>query len=177
MFSTHLARGGPEPGPGRASAGGWARAGQGARAGGISPARGGSPRLPDPGPTPARAPAPARRRRGYVYAGGCAPGGVARWLTWVFELSVPADEFSRALQRALVVRGLQVDPAQHFDFVARGFGARAYVAVAWAEGGLQLTAKLKSGLFASPAALERLLLEAGRETQAKLVFTPGDTIL
>lgn len=98
-------------------------------------------------------------------------------MRWVFELSVPADEFSRALQRALVVRGIQVEPAQHFDFVARAFGSRAYVQVAWADRGLEVVAKIKSGLFASPAALERILLDTGREAQAKLVFTPGDTIL
>lgn len=102
---------------------------------------------------------------------------MARWVRWVFELSVPADEFRRALERALVVRGLQVDPAQHFDFVTRGYGARAFVQVAWADRGIELTAKIKSGIFASPAAMEQLLLEAGRETQARLVFTPGDTVL
>lgn len=90
---------------------------------------------------------------------------------------MPADEFVRALQRALVVRGVRVEPAARFDFVARAFGARAYVHVAWADRGLEATVKLKSGLFASPAALERVLLEAGREAQAKLVYAPGDTIL
>lgn len=102
---------------------------------------------------------------------------VARWRRWVFEMSAPADEFVRALQRGLIVRGVMVDPATHFDFVARAFGARGYVKVAWAERGLEVTVKLKSGLFASPAGLERLLLDAGREAQAKLVFSPGDTIL
>lgn len=105
------------------------------------------------------------------------PARVARWVRWVFELSVPADEFARAFQRALVLRGVEVDPAQHFDFSARAFGARAFVQIAWADRGIELTAKIKSGLFASPAALERVLLEAGRETQARLVFSPGDTIL
>lgn len=102
---------------------------------------------------------------------------MARWIRWVFELSVPADTFTRALQHALTVRGVEVDSAQHFDFVAKGFGARAFVHIGWAEHGLELTAKIKSGLFASPTALEKLLLEAGREAQAKLVFSPGDTIL
>jgi hypothetical protein len=95
---------------------------------------------------------------------------VARWRRWVFELRAPADEFQRALERALVVRGARVEPASRFDFQARAFGARAWVKVDWDETGLALTAKLKGGLFRSPAALERLLLEAGREAQAKLTF-------
>lgn len=102
---------------------------------------------------------------------------MARWRRWVFELSAPADEFVRAFQRALVVRGVLVEPATTFDFVARAFGTRAYVKVGWADDGLELVAKLKSGLFASPAGLEALLLEAGREAQAKVTYAPGDTIL
>ena len=98
------------------------------------------------------------------------PPRVARWRRWVFELRAPADEFQRALERALVVRGARVEPASRFDFQARAFGARAWVKVDWDETGLAVTAKLKSGLFSSPAGLERLLLEAGREAQTKLTF-------
>lgn len=93
---------------------------------------------------------------------------VPRWRRWVFELSVPADEFLRALQRGLVLRGVQVEPAVHFDFQARAFGARAFVKVGWADEGLQVDAKVKGGLFSSPKALETLLLEAGREAHARL---------
>lgn len=95
---------------------------------------------------------------------------MARWRRWVFELRAPADEFQRLFERALVVRGVRVEPAQRFDFQARAFGARAWVKVAWADAGLSVTAKVKAGLFSSPAGLERLLLEAGREAQAKLTF-------
>lgn len=90
---------------------------------------------------------------------------------WVFEAQAPADEFQRALERALVLRGVRVEPAEHFDFVAQAMGARAFVEIGWAERGLELRAKLKGGLFASPKGLEKLLLEAGREAQARLL--PG----
>jgi len=93
---------------------------------------------------------------------------VARWCRWVFEVQAPTDEFQRHLERGLALRGVSVQPAEHFDFVARALGARAYVELSWADDGLALTAKLKSGLFASPKGLERLLLEAGREAQARL---------
>lgn len=98
---------------------------------------------------------------------------VARWRRWVFEVRAPADDFLRLLQRGLTLRGVDVQPAEHFDFVARAFGARGYVKVAWADEGLEVVARLKSGLFASPAALERVLLDAGREAQARLTYEPG----
>jgi hypothetical protein len=94
---------------------------------------------------------------------------VARWVRWVFEARAPADEFQRLLERGLTLRGVAVEPAEHFHFVARALGARAYVEVAWADEGLELRAKLKAGFFASPKGLERLLLEAGREAQARLM--------
>lgn len=97
-------------------------------------------------------------------------GSVARWRRWVFELRAPADEFQRLLERALVVRGVRVEPATRFDLQVRAFGARAWVKVEWDDQGLALVAKIKSGLFSSPAGLERLLLDAGREAQAKLAF-------
>lgn len=95
---------------------------------------------------------------------------VTRWRRWVFEIRAPADEFLALLQRGLTLRGVVLEPAEHFDLVARAFGARAYVKVAWTDTGLDVTAKMKSGLFASPEALERLLLEAGREAQSRLTF-------
>lgn len=91
----------------------------------------------------------------------------------MFELRAPADEFQRLLERALVVRGVRVEPASRFDFQARAFGARAWVKVEWADQGLAVVAKVKSGVFASPAGLERILLDAGREAQAKLAFENG----
>ena len=96
-----------------------------------------------------------------------------RWRRWVFEIQAPADEFLSAMQRALIVRGVQVDPAEHFDFVARAFGVRGYVKLAWVDNGLEVVAKIKGGLFASPDGLERMLLEAGREAQAKLTYEKG----
>lgn len=95
---------------------------------------------------------------------------MARWQKWVFEVNAPSDEFLALLQRGLVLRGVLVEPAESFDFVARAFGARAFVKVDWTDVGLAVTAKTKSGVFASPAGLERLVLEAGREAQAKLTF-------
>ena len=96
-----------------------------------------------------------------------------RWRRWVFEIQAPSDEFLAAMQRGLVVRGVQVDNAEHFDFVARAFGVRGYVKATWADSGLEVLAKLKGGLFASPDGMERILLEAGREAQAKLTFEKG----
>lgn len=98
---------------------------------------------------------------------------MTRWRRWVFEIRAPADEFVRLLQQGLTVRGVSVEPAEHFDFVARAFGARLYVKVDWAETGLEVVAKGKSGLFASPRGLEALVLEAGREAQARLTFDVG----
>lgn len=95
---------------------------------------------------------------------------MTRWRRWVFEIRAPADEFLQLLQRGLTVRGVQVDPAERFDLQAKAFGARAFVKVTWVETGIEVRAKIKSGLFASPAGLERLILEAGREAQAKLTF-------
>lgn len=101
-------------------------------------------------------------------APGTTCGCVARWRRWEFELRAPADEFRRHFERGLLVRGVRLEPARHFDLVARAFGSRAYVKFEWAETGLAATVKFKSGLFGSPAALERMLLESGREAQAKL---------
>lgn len=92
------------------------------------------------------------------------------WRRWVFEIRAPLDEFVAHMQRALAVRGVRVEPTEHFDFSARAFGARSFLKVRWVENGLEVRAKLKSGLFASPKGLERLLLEAGREAQAKLTY-------
>lgn len=96
---------------------------------------------------------------------------MARWVRWVFEAQAPADEFQRHLERGLTLRGVRVEPAEHFDFVARALGARAFVEIGWAPQGLEVRAKLRAGFFASPKGLERLLLEAGREAQARLL--PG----
>jgi hypothetical protein len=89
----------------------------------------------------------------------------------VFEVQAPTDEFQRHLERGLTLRGVRIEPAEHFDFIARAMGARAFVHLAWAPEGLEVSAKLKGGLFASPRGLERLLLESGREAQARLL--PG----
>ena len=97
---------------------------------------------------------------------------MARWRRWVFEVSAPSDEFSRLFQRALQSRAVEVAPGARFDFTARAFGARAYVKLDWADAGLEAVVKVKSGLFASPEALERTLLEAGREAQARLGAPP-----
>lgn len=67
---------------------------------------------------------------------------MTRWRRWVFEIRAPADEFLALLQRGLTLRGVSVAPAEHFDFVARAFGARAYVKVAWVDTGIEVTAKL-----------------------------------
>lgn len=95
---------------------------------------------------------------------------MTRWRRWVFEIRAPADEFLHLMQVALELRGIRVEPAEHFDFVARAFGVRGYVKAAWVGEGLELRAKLKADLFSSPAGLERVLLDAGREAQAKLTF-------
>lgn len=98
---------------------------------------------------------------------------MARWVRWVFEIRAPADEFVRLLEQNLSLRGVTVEPAERFDFVARAFGARLYVKVDWAEVGLEVVAKTKGGLFSSPRGLEALVLEAGREAQARLTFDVG----
>lgn len=96
------------------------------------------------------------------------------WRRWVFEIRAPSDEFLALMQRGLVMRGVHVDPAEHFDFTARAFGVRGYVKAAWVDTGLEVVAKIKGGLFASPAGMERMLLDAGREAQAKLTFDKGE---
>lgn len=92
---------------------------------------------------------------------------VARWQRWVFEASTPLDEFSRSLTRALVARGIDVSPGTRFDLVARAFGARAFVKLSFADQGIEAVVKIKSGVFAAPRALERVVLEAGREAQTR----------
>jgi hypothetical protein len=98
-----------------------------------------------------------------------ARGAVARWLRWVFEVSAPLDAFARDLERSLLARGVDVREGTHFDLVARAFGCRAFAKLSWAEAGIEVVVKVKGGLFASPPAMERVLLEAGREAQARLV--------
>lgn len=98
---------------------------------------------------------------------------LARWRRWVFEIRAPSDEFLALMQRALVVRGLDAAPAERFDLVVRAFGARGYVKVAWVDEGIEVRAKIKSGLFASPLGMERALLEAGRDAQARLTYDKG----
>jgi hypothetical protein len=93
---------------------------------------------------------------------------VARWRRWVFEASAPLDEFARLLQSSLTARGVDVAPGARFDIIARAYGARAFVKLEFAEQGIEAVVKIKSGLFAAPLALERVLLEAGREAQARL---------
>lgn len=95
---------------------------------------------------------------------------MTRWRRWVFEIRAPSDEFLALMQRALAVRGIDVAPAERFDLVVRAFGTRGYVKVAWVAEGLEVRAKIKSGLFASPRGMERLLLEAGRDAQARLTY-------
>lgn len=95
---------------------------------------------------------------------------MTKWRRWVFEIRAPLDEFLSLFEQALVARGVRVDPAEHFDLGARAFGARSFVKASWVDEGIEVRAKIKSGLFGSPAGLERLLLEAGREAQAKLTF-------
>ena len=92
------------------------------------------------------------------------------WRRWVFEIRAPADEFVGQLTHSLVLRGIQVEPGEHFDLVVRAFGARAFLQARWVDEGLEVRAKLKGGLFSSLPALERVLLEAGREAQAKLTY-------
>ncbi|HUR68940.1 MAG TPA: hypothetical protein VM370_06805 [Candidatus Thermoplasmatota archaeon] len=95
---------------------------------------------------------------------------MTRWRRWIFEIRAPSDEFLAIMQRALETRGIAIEEAEHFDFTARGFGTRGYVKATWTDAGLEIRAKLKSGFFASPAALEKLLLDAGREAQATLTY-------
>jgi len=95
---------------------------------------------------------------------------VGRWRRWVFEIRAPADEFVAHLQQALALRGVDVVPGEHFDLVASAFGARAFLKTRWLDQGLEVEAKIKAGLFSSAPALERVLLEAGREAQAKLTY-------
>lgn len=93
---------------------------------------------------------------------------MARWSRWVFEVSAPLDEFLRLFRAGLEARGVEVASGEAFDLVARSLGSRAFVKLSWADGGIEATVKVKSGLFASPAGLERLVLEAGRDAQARL---------
>lgn len=95
---------------------------------------------------------------------------MTRWRRWVFEIRAPLDEFLVHLRRGLVARGVRVEPAEHFDLAVRAFGARALVKLAWVDEGLELRVKIKAGLFSSPAGLERILLDAGREAQAALTY-------
>lgn len=98
---------------------------------------------------------------------------MTQWRRWVFEIRAPSDEFLALLQRALIVRGIHVEPAERFDLLVRAFGARGYVTLRWVDEGLEMRAKIKSGLFASPLGLERILLEAGRDAQARLTYEKG----
>jgi hypothetical protein len=93
---------------------------------------------------------------------------VARWRRWVFEVQAPLDEFARHFERALAARAVEVGKGDRFDLVARAFGSRAFVKLGWADEGVEMVVKVKSGLFASPEGLERVVLEAGREAQARL---------
>lgn len=95
---------------------------------------------------------------------------MTRWHRWVFEIRAPSDEFVALMQRALIVRGLHVETAERFDLLVKAFGTRGYVKVAWVPEGLEVTAKIKGGLFASPRGMERALLEAGRDAQARLTY-------
>lgn len=98
---------------------------------------------------------------------------MARWRRWVFEVSGPLDEFARHLRQGLEARGVEVRDGEHFDLVAGAFGSRAFVKLGWADAGIEATVKIKSGLFSSPEGLERLVLEAGREAQARAAPPPG----
>jgi hypothetical protein len=100
--------------------------------------------------------------------GGRPPRGVARWHRWEFAVQAPLDDFLALVQRGLVVRGVHVEEAKRFDFLARGFGTRAYVAMEWTDAGIAVLVKVKSGLFGSPAAMERLLRESAEEAEARL---------
>lgn len=74
------------------------------------------------------------------------------------------------LSHALFLRGIRVERGEHFDLTARAFGARGFLKVSWVDEGLEVRAKIKGGLFSSPAALERILLEAGRDAQTRLTY-------
>lgn len=96
------------------------------------------------------------------------------WRRWVFEIRAPADEFLDQLSHALALRGVRVESGVHFDLVVRAFGARAFLRMAWVDAGLEVQAKIKAGLFSSVPAIERILLDAGREAQAKLTYEKGE---
>lgn len=100
---------------------------------------------------------------------------MARWRRWSFRSQGPSDDFLRHLQRGLVVRGVHVHEAEHFDLEAKAFGARAYLTLSWDDQGVVLTAKFKTGFFGTPAALEKLLLESAREAEAR-VARRGETV-
>lgn len=99
---------------------------------------------------------------------------MTRWRRWVFEIRAPADEFLVHMQRNLSLRGIDVQRADHFDFVVRAFGVRGYVKTAWTDEGIEVRAKLKAGFFSSSKGLERILLDAGREAQARLTYEKGN---
>jgi len=100
---------------------------------------------------------------------------MVRWRRWVFELRQPLDVFQAAWERALATRGVTVTPGEHFDWVIQAFGARAFVRLEWADEGLAAVVKIKAGVFAAPVALEHLLLDAGREAQARLAFDKDES--
>lgn len=99
---------------------------------------------------------------------------MALYREWVFETRATDDAFRRALEAACRARGLDVGPAKVYDFSVRGDGARAFVRLAYHERGIRLEAKVK-GFFGRPRELAELLLDAGREAQAKLWFPDAAT--
>ncbi|MHB8604312.1 MAG: hypothetical protein ACYDCK_03570 [Thermoplasmatota archaeon] len=89
---------------------------------------------------------------------------------WVFECDAPRDEFTRALRRSLILAGVAVDDASHYDFAASAWGARAFVRVEHEARGLKTVARVKGGFFAGTSALEEAILEAGRRAASDLTF-------
>lgn len=91
---------------------------------------------------------------------------------WVFDCDAPLDEFGRRMRAALERRGWVLGPAQLHDFACARGGQRAWVKLVYHDWGVQVNAKMKHGLFASPGPMQKELWEAAREAQVGATAEP-----
>lgn len=101
---------------------------------------------------------------------------MARQKHWVFESEAPLEEFGKRLKMVLRGRGHGIDDARVFDFAAEVEGAKAFVALAYHHRGIEVTVKVKAGLFSDEDPAFREVFEAVRRTQVELagLLSDGD---
>lgn len=94
---------------------------------------------------------------------------VASYRSWIFETHAPLDAFRYWFLHDLRSSGWTVEEADVYDHEIQGSPGRAHLRLTYHEDGLQLDAKIRTGLLrGSTGNVADALLEAGRRAQTRV---------